>query len=405
MEKVSVKTFFTVLWSGVCQAMGWFFGLFGYKRDGKFAKCVWGLFATSATVVTVILASVFLTEGYDHFYKRYYEENHCYDPYCVYSKQLSEDIYYHSQYDGKGYVFNCRTKEKTVKHIKWIAKPQGTDSLVCYCVGDKRGYFNGKTGLVAIEPKYSHAWVFSEGLACVVEDDLVKFINASGKTVINKNMRYVYSHVGHVFYNGYCVLVTGDNEPKYGLMDKAGKIVLPQQYDVILPYPGDSLWCVKKDGETAVLDANLNTVVPSMKADMDVDYGVIKVVMSDHTIRQYDLKGTLVMDFCISDVRMLEYEKEDIVHWRETVRDDNNNDADYDDDSVVVMEDDYHPKATARLRAYVAGDGYEGLMTADGHVVTMPLYNDIEAIGPDIYLCTAENNCKIVVNGRGELVK
>ena len=47
MKKVSAKVFFTVVWKGVCQALGWFFGLFGYKRDGKFAKCVWGLFATS----------------------------------------------------------------------------------------------------------------------------------------------------------------------------------------------------------------------------------------------------------------------------------------------------------------------------------------------------------------------
>lgn len=404
MEKVSVKTFFTVLWSGVCQAMGWFFGLFGYKRDGKFAKCVWGLFATSATVVAVILASVFLTEGYDHFYKKYYEENHCYDPYCVYSKHLSEDIYYHSQNDGKGYVFNSRTKKKTLKHIGWIAEPRGTDSLVCYCVGDKRGYFNGKTGRVVIEPKYSHAWVFSEGLACVVEDNMVKFIDASGKTVIDKKLHYVYSSIGHVFYNGYCVLATDDNEPKYGLMDRTGKIVLPQQYDAILSYPGDSLWCVKKGGETAILDGKLNSVVPSMKADMEIGYDAIKVVMHDHTMRQYDLKGTLIMDFCISDVRMLEYEKEDIVHWREVSKDDNDSDVD-DDDSIVVTEDDYHPKATARLRAYVAGDGYEGLMTADGHVVTMPLYQYIEAIGPDLYLCAAEDNCKIVVNGRGELVK
>ena len=50
MEKVSAKTFFTVLWRGVSQALGWFFGLFGYKRNGKFAKCVWGLFATSAAI-------------------------------------------------------------------------------------------------------------------------------------------------------------------------------------------------------------------------------------------------------------------------------------------------------------------------------------------------------------------
>ena len=50
--------FFTVLWRGLCQAFGWFCGLFGYKRDGKFAKCVWGLFATSATVAMGIIAFI-----------------------------------------------------------------------------------------------------------------------------------------------------------------------------------------------------------------------------------------------------------------------------------------------------------------------------------------------------------
>ena len=38
MKKVSAKLFFTVLWRGLCQVLGWFFGLFGYKTDGKFAK-------------------------------------------------------------------------------------------------------------------------------------------------------------------------------------------------------------------------------------------------------------------------------------------------------------------------------------------------------------------------------
>lgn len=31
MKKVSARMFFTVLWRGLNQAMGWFFGLFGYK--------------------------------------------------------------------------------------------------------------------------------------------------------------------------------------------------------------------------------------------------------------------------------------------------------------------------------------------------------------------------------------
>jgi hypothetical protein len=56
------------------------------------------------------------------------------------------------------------------------------------------------------------------------------------------------------------------------------------------------------------------------------------------------------------------------------------------------------------MRAYVAGDGYEGLMTAEGQTVTMPLYRDIEAIGYDLYLCEI-NNCEhVIINGRGETI-
>ena len=44
-------------------------------------------------------------------------------------------------------------------------------------------------------------------------------------------------------------------------------------------------------------------------------------------------------------------------------------------------------------------------MTADGHIVTMPLYKNIEAIGPDLYLCTCTNSDKVVVNGKGVVVR
>ena len=45
------------------------------------------------------------------------------------------------------------------------------------------------------------------------------------------------------------------------------------------------------------------------------------------------------------------------------------------DDNIPDIEA-YHPIATARMRVYVAGDSYEGLMKADGHVIMMPLYKD-----------------------------
>lgn len=46
-----------------------------------------------------------------------------------------------------------------------------------------------------------------------------------------------------------------------------------------------------------------------------------------------------------------------------------------------------------------------GLMSTDGHVVTMPLYRNIEAIGYDLYLCEVSNSDKVIVNGKGEIVK
>ena len=57
------------------------------------------------------------------------------------------------------------------------------------------------------------------------------------------------------------------------------------------------------------------------------------------------------------------------------------------------------------MRAYVVGDGYEGLMSVDGHVVTMPLYKSIEAIGYDLYLCDVSSGDHVIVNGKGEIVK
>lgn len=44
-------------------------------------------------------------------------------------------------------------------------------------------------------------------------------------------------------------------------------------------------------------------------------------------------------------------------------------------------------------------------MTPEGHMVTLPKYDFIEAKGPDTYLCAVGNGVKEVVNSKGEKVK
>ena len=398
MKRVSARMFFTVLWRGLCQALGWFFGLFGYKRDGKFAKCVWGLFATSAAVImgffAIALVCVVGKEVYNWYGRQHWN---CDDPYCYENTFIGRDIYFHNHYDGKGYVYNKRTGKKYLKHVAWIAKPTDKDSLICFSDGKKRGYFSKNTGKVVIKPKYSHAWIFSDGLASVEEDGYIKFIDGTGKVVIDKKMAYIPDMQGYVFHGGYCVVDTDDGE-QCGLMDKKGNIVLPLEYSSIHPTNDFKYWRVQKGEEMAVLDSSLKPILPLSECSIYIGEGTIDVTLPDHTMRKYDMEGNLINDFYIASVRMLEYEKEEILYRTRTHDDDG-------DEYAVPFVEEYHPKAVARLRAYVAGDGYEGLMTADGRTVTMPLYKDIEAIANDLYLCTSTNYDKVIVNGKGEIVR
>lgn len=214
--------------------------------------------------------------------------------------------------------------------------------------------------------------------------------------VIDAGIGYDPLKDDYVFHGGY--LIVSDNHHRYGLMDLSGKFVLEKEYDYIAVASNQKYWYVYKDNQCAVYDKELNEILPYIEGSVSLEYDAINVTMPDHTIRKYDYSGNLINDFYISEVLTLEYEKDEIL-YRSTTVDENG------DEYAEPFVESYHPKTTARLRAYVAGNDYQGLMTADGHVITMPLYENIEAIGYDTYLCTVSNDDKVVVNGKGEVVK
>ena len=248
-----------------------------------------------------------------------------------------------------------------------------------------------------IPAKYDHAWVFSEGLASVDENGIIKFIDGKGMVVIDNVMGYVPGMDGLAFHNGYCV-VDKESPELCILIDKSGKPVLSQEYSSITPSNDYQLWIISKEDEQAVFDKDMKMIIPLTKAYIETDDNYISMSMPDHTIRKYDLQGKFIDDCYVTCIRTLEYEKDEIVYRNKTTDDSEEYITEYSDDC-------YHPKATARLRAYVAGHCYEGLMTTDGHRVTMPIYQDIDAIGFDTYLCTVSNGDKVIINGKGDIVK
>ena len=379
MKKISAKLFFAVLWKGVCQVLGWFFGLFGYKTDGKFAKLVWGVFATSAAVVAAIFAIVLVTSLGKNIYEKHFKEAYCFDPDCNHAEFLAKNIYYHDIKDGRGYVFNSDTGEKTLRHVSWIAKPEGEDSLIFFCYGKKRG----DTRLIRVT-----------GVQTCALPIYVFFIDGNGQVVIDNVTIYIPGMDGLFFHDGYCIV--DDAHEISSLIDKKGNIVLQEYGSITRADYG--LWKIERDGKVAIYDKDLRMIIPLTDCSIWIGEGAINMTTNDdHTMRKYDLQGGLINDFYIANVRSLEYDKDEILYRKV-------DNEEYTDESIPNVEA-YHPKATARLRAYVAGDLYEGLMTADGHAVTKPLYQDIEAIGSDLYMCKTTNCDWLILNGKGEVVK
>lgn len=367
--------------------------IFGYKKDGKLAKLIWYCFSIS---IVTILASIAFTIAHGAYkqatvrynYAKYLEANGGF--------YVSRTIGYISDCDGgnNGYLFDKLTGEKVLTDIKWIAMPEGNDSLVCYSDGKLRGYFNAKNGKVVIPPTFRHAWIFSDGLAAVEVEGRVKFINASGNVVIDNGMSCDVTSGNYVFHTGYLVVSSEDGK-KNGLIDKAGTLVLPMEFKAIEKADNSDYWCVRKDGQSAIYDKDMNVVLPFVDGYAYFSDNYIGVSMNDRTMRKYNYSGDLINDFYIASVKQLVYDSDEVYYTKE---------GSIEEEGVVEVIENHRPKV-ARLRSYSAGYGYEGLITADGHIITMPLYENIEAIGPDTYLCKVEGNDKVVVNGKGEIVR
>lgn len=328
---------------------------------------------------------------------QYSSRNECNVNNCYYTRHISRSVILHDHGDGKAWVKNTLTGKKTLRDIAWIAKPLGEkDSLVVFSDGKKRGYFNKYTGEVVIPAQYGHAWVFSDGLGAVEEDGRIKFLDSTGKIIVDNGMKYDDASDGYVFHGGYIVVCAKESE-KYGLMDKTGKMVLPFEYDYIDVANNLANWRVRKDKQCAVFDKNMKQILPFIDGWVYFTDSSIDVTMSDHTMRKYDFEGNLINDFYISATSHLTYDTGEVYYTKNSYIDDDGEEHDY--------LEERNKQATARLRSYTAGDGYEGLMTPEGHLITMPLYETIEAIGPDTYICTVSNCDKVVVNGKGEVVR
>ena len=330
---------------------------------------------------------------------------YCYHAYILddvndsynYSRWLNRDFTFYEN-GSHGYIRNRKTQKKVLKDVSWVAESFDEDSLLCFASKGYRGYFNRKTGKVAIPAlRYKMAWVFSEGLAAVMEEDsTLKFINTRGEVVIDKGFKYAAlssGNQGYLFKNGYCVM-NGYNH-RWGLIDKEGQWAVLPEYDRMPKFTSRNCWiCYGDNGKQGLLNDSLRLVLPPVYREVLVTDRGIEVLKEDYTRQLLDFEGNVLEPCLYTDIRDLYYVSE----------------------IVDPSEDEYEYTLTA-YKVYQTTYSYSGLrvglMGPDGKPVTPPLYSSIEAVSQELFRCFYDDagtyyegeGASVIINKHGRIIE
>ena len=264
---------------------------------------------------------------------------------------LGDDLVAIKSSDGKVSIKNTATGKVTIKDIKldWTTSSPN-DSLSVYCTEGKRGYYNAYTGEIAIPAQYRRAWVFSEGIAAVQKNGMIGFIDHKGRTVIDFKFPYHGNPLSEfTFKHGHCV--AADTTGKCGVINKQGEWIIKPEYDNVSAYE-----------EYAIVS----------KAGVRMQVG-------------YD--GKVLNSFVLDDIDRLTYTVQERYENRE-------GEIEYLDKEIDTG-----------LFSYRVG-GRCGLMDANCHRLTEPLYKSITAVDKNMFRATLiDYYSEVILNAKGEVMK
>ena len=264
---------------------------------------------------------------------------------------LGDDLVAVKGSDGKVSIKNTATGKVTIKDIRldWTTSSPN-DSLSVYCSEGKRGYYNAYTGEIAIPAQYRRAWVFSEGLAAVQKNGMIGFIDHKGRTVIDFKFPYHGNPLSEfTFKHGHCV--AADTTGKCGVINKQGNWIIKPEYDNVSAYE-----------EYAIVS----------KAGVRMQVG-------------YD--GKVLNSFVLDDIDRLTYTVQERYENRE-------GEIEYLDKEIDTG-----------LFSYRVG-GRCGLMDANCHRLTEPLYKSITAVDKNMFRATLiDYYSEVILNAKGEVMK
>lgn len=363
-KEISLKLWLAVLTGGIVQFVR---NIFSWKKMSTF----WRVIACIITACVLFMACV---TGYV-FYDEYYARPHRHADYHA-KTFLGNRLEFYNGDPGKSYIYNIRTDEKVLDGLDWIARSEDGDSLVVFAKEGKRGFLSRWSGDVIIPAKYDAAWCFNDGVAAVCVADSVFFIDHAGKPIISRKYRRTKEH--NYMYHGQCFANrVGD---KLGLVDRAGNDVSPVIYDEL--HADDfNMWVTKIGDKYGVISDKGAVIAPNEYAYVTIYHeGGIVVTNADNSMKQLNYEGKVTAEFVYGYSYPLDYYSDEIDSEGERV------------------------KKPANLWYYTSNNHF-GLIDKNGHPVTPPVYQRIEAFSADLFECQIDDGGeRILLNSKGQPV-
>lgn len=342
-----------------------------WRKHSSWFRCATVIICT---LISICFIAKIVYVIYDDTYGRDY----------YWDKDLSRNISLRSFSDNKWRVYNKQTREYTTKRINWVSDVAENDSLAVYALPNKRGYINVYTGRIVIDAKantYRKAWVFSDGLAAVMQNGKIGFINTRNEVAIPFHFDYTdrcrMSDFSYVFHNGYCAMTNADGI--LGLIDKSGRWVVEPTYDEIWAPCSNGYRVVVKDGMYGVLDVKCDIVHPT-------EYDRIDILPDGFVLNKegrkwkVDFNGNIVQPFMFDGTYYLNYP------------------IGYDDcDDLEYAFADY--------LKYEVLDNYGIMNRITGEPITLAIYSDINMLSKDLFeVCESDSSDWYLLDASGRVV-
>ena len=351
------------------------------SRSKWFKRLVVVLFVVPSCLV--VACSLLFVVGYNVL------ESFCEVPYVWDRKEVSACLRVDEYSDGKKKLYDKLEKEYIMDGMQWLSEVSDDDTLAVIAFPGKRGYINVHTAEMVIEPQYKAAWIFSEGLAAVRnQDGMVGFINKNNEVVIP--FKFDAKDDGivlpYVFKSGLCFM--SDSIGLFGIIDRNGNWLIEPAYDYIEWHTIDGFRKVRKDGLYGLLDSAFNVVYEPIYQSVLLEEDQDRITLITDTAGCIvDYSGKVVVPFLYEDVEVLGYPI-----------------------SMSSSEENgyYHiESAVSDYAKYKINYEYGLLNAKTGKIITPAIYSTIEMISPTLFSVSIGGywQPEFLIDTKGNVVK